>query len=61
MEYEEGIEERHIQQQHSVPGHAEGGEEEKFTSSRQEDNSRTGPTSARDSTSSSGKSHFGEH
>ena len=41
MEYGEGIEERHTQQQHSVPGHAEGGEEKGFTSSSQKDNSRT--------------------
>ena len=34
MECGEGIEERHTQQQHSVPGHAERGEEEGFTSSR---------------------------
>ena len=54
MECGEGIEERHTQQQHSVPGHAERGEEEGFTSSRQEDNSRTG---AGDPTSS-GKSEY---
>ena len=42
MECGEGIEERHTQQQHSVPGQAERGEEGEFTSSRQEDNSRTG-------------------
>ena len=52
MECGEGIEERHTQQQHSVPGHAERGEEEGFTSSRQEGNCRT---RAGDSTSS-GKS-----
>ena len=40
MECGEGIEERHTQQQHSVPGHAERGEEEGFIS-RQKDNSRT--------------------
>ena len=34
MECREGIGERHTQQQHSVPGHAERGEEEGFTSSR---------------------------
>ena len=34
MECGEGIEERHTQQQHSVPGHAERGEDEGFTSSR---------------------------
>ena len=55
----QGIGQLHThQQQDSVPGHAERGEEEDFTSSRQEDNSRTG---ARDSISSSGKSHSGEH
>ena len=46
MECGEGIEERRTQQQHSVPGHAERGEEEGFT--RQKDYNRT---DARDSTS----------
>ena len=32
MECKEGIEWRHTQQQHSVPGHAERGKEEEFTS-----------------------------
>ena len=31
MECGEGMESRHTQQQHSVPGHAERGEEEGFT------------------------------
>ena len=42
MECGEGFEERQTQQQHSVPGHAERGEEEGLTSSSQEDSSRTG-------------------
>ena len=49
MECGEGIEERHTQQQRGVPGHTERGEEERFSRSRQEDNSRTGtgdPTSS---------------
>ena len=37
MECGEDIEERHTQQQYSVPGHADRGEEEGFTSGRQED------------------------
>ena len=46
MECGEGVEDRHTQLQHSVPGHAEKGEEEGFTSSN---GSRTGagdPTSS---------------
>ena len=42
MECGDGIEERHTQQQHSVPGDAKRGEEEGFTSSNLEDNNRTG-------------------